>query len=69
MSEGEVETILRRGEIRLAIVIPQDVERGLYHDLPTTVHSMVDGVYSYLAKFGNRKIRRSTGTLPVATRP
>lgn len=49
-SERDVETMLRRGRIRLAIVIPPDFEKTLYRGLPATVQLMIDGVYAYRAE-------------------
>ena len=49
-SEAEVETMLRRGAIRLAIIIPSDFERTLYRGLPSRVQLLVDGVYPYRAE-------------------
>ena len=49
-SERDVETMLRRGEIRLAIIIPPAFERTLYRGLPAAVQLLVDGVYAYHAE-------------------
>ena len=49
-SEREVEAMLRRGDVRLAIIVPPQFERTLYHGLPATVQLMVDGVYAFRAE-------------------
>lgn len=49
-SERDVETMLRRGEIRLAMIIPPHFERLLYKGLPVAVQLLVDGVYPYRAE-------------------
>ncbi|MFI5395995.1 MAG: ABC transporter permease [Candidatus Binatia bacterium] len=49
-SEREVEAMLRRGQIHLAIIVPPAFERTLYHGLPATVQLLVDGVYAYHAE-------------------
>jgi ABC-2 type transport system permease protein/ribosome-dependent ATPase len=49
-SEPEVEAMLRRGQIHLAIIVPPAFERTLYHGLPVTVQLLVDGVYAYHAE-------------------
>lgn len=49
-TESEIETMLRRGEIRLAVIIPSAFERTLYRGLPATVQLLVDGVYAYHAE-------------------
>lgn len=49
-TEAEIETMLRRGEIRLGVIIPPGFERTLYRGLPATVQLLVDGVYAYHAE-------------------
>ena len=49
-SEREVETMLRRGAIRLAIIVPPAFEPTLYRGLPAAVQLLVDGVYAYHAE-------------------
>lgn len=49
-SERDVETLFRRGQIRLAIIVPPDFERMLYRGLPATVQLLADGVYAYQAE-------------------
>ncbi len=49
-TEEEIEAMLRRGQIRLAVVIPPAFERTLYRGLPVSVQLMVDGVYAYHAE-------------------
>jgi ABC-2 type transport system permease protein/ribosome-dependent ATPase len=49
-SEREVETMLRRGQIRLAIIVPPGFERTLYRGFPAAVQLLVDGVYAYYAE-------------------
>lgn len=49
-SEDAVEAMLRRGEIRLVIIIPGQLERRLYHGLPVTVQLLVDGGFPYRAE-------------------
>ncbi len=42
--------MLRRGEIRLGMVIPPQFERTLYKGRPEQIQFVVDGVYSYRAE-------------------
>ncbi|MGO9061222.1 MAG: ABC transporter permease [Candidatus Binataceae bacterium] len=49
-SERRAEAMLRRGQVRLVLIIPPDFERTLYHGLPASVQLMVDGVYPYRAE-------------------
>ena len=49
-NEKDIETLLRRGEIRLAIIIPPQFKRTLYHGLSISVQLMVDGVYTFQAE-------------------
>lgn len=49
-SERDMEAMMRRGDIRLAIIVPPQFERTLYHGLPATVQLMVDGVYAFRAE-------------------
>jgi ABC-2 type transport system permease protein len=49
-SEEAVEVMLRRGQIRLAIIVPPGFERTLYSGRPATVQLLVDGVYAYHAE-------------------
>jgi ABC-2 type transport system permease protein len=65
-SEAEVEAMLRRGQIRLAIIVPPAFERTLFHDLPATVQLLVDGVYAYHAEV-NRSYALAIHTRFAAT--
>lgn len=49
-SEEDIERMLRRGEVRLAVIVPAGFERTLYRGLPATVQLLVDGVYTYHAE-------------------
>jgi ABC-2 type transport system permease protein len=49
-SEAELERWLRRGEVRLALIVPPRFERTLYRGLPARVQLLVDGVYTYRAE-------------------
>lgn len=46
----QLDTMMRRGEIRLGMVIPPQFQRTLYKGLPERVQLLVDGAYPYRAE-------------------
>lgn len=49
-SVKQLSTMLRRGKIRLGIVIPPQFQRTLYRGLPERLQLLVDGAYPYRAE-------------------